>query len=177
MGADNPNVILVGLPGAGKTTVGRAAARLLNWPFIDFDTEIEHREHASIAAIFATKGEAYFRGLEKLLSAELTSCRRTMMSAGGGWITNADSVALLRSTSRIIYLRVAPEQVINRLVRSRYRRPLLDVRDPHIALADLYRERHHLYETADVTIDTEVVDRKEVIDQVRLYAESIGQVD
>lgn len=173
--ADAPNIILVGLPGAGKTTVGRAAARLVDWPFIDFDTEIEHREHSSVAAIFASRGEEYFRSLERALSSELATCRKTMMSAGGGWITNAASVALLRQESRIIYLRVTPAQVAKRLASARGRRPLLDVADPLAALSELYRLRRHLYETADFTIDAEVVDRKEVIDQVRQYALSLGQ--
>jgi len=175
VGADTPNIILVGLPGAGKTTVGRAAAKLLHWPFIDFDTEIEHREHASVSAIFAGKGESYFRSLEAALSAELVGCTRTMMSAGGGWITNTDSVALLRSASRIIYLRVAPERVMTRLTGARVRRPLLDVADPLTGMTELYESRRSLYEGADFTIDAEVVDRKEVIDQVRRYALSIGR--
>ncbi len=175
MGVDAPNVVLVGLPGVGKTTVGRAAARLLNWPFIDFDTEIEHREHASVGAIFAEKGEQHFRLLEHALSAELANCRRTMMSAGGGWITAPESVALLRTSSRIIYLRAAPERVTARLTNTRGRRPLLDVPDPLAAMVELYESRRLLYEAADFTIDAEVVEKQEVIDQVRRYALSIGQ--
>ena len=80
---DPPNVVLVGLPGVGKTYIGRAAARILNWPFIDFDTEIEHREHSSIPRIFAGEGEKYFRSLERALTAEVAKCRKTVMSAGG----------------------------------------------------------------------------------------------
>lgn len=174
MGADTPNIVLVGLPGVGKTTVGRVAARLLGWPFIDFDTEIEHREHLSVAAIFATKGEAYFRTMERALSSELAGCRRTMISAGGGWVTNSGSVALLRAASRIIYLRASPERVTARLNNARGRRPLLNVADPLAAMSELYSSRRQLYEAADFTIDSEVVDRKEVIDQVRQYALSIG---
>jgi shikimate kinase len=168
--SDRPNIILVGLPGAGKTITGRAAAKLLGWPFVDFDTEIEHREHASVQAIFAAKGEAHFRRLEQELTREMASCRGTVMSAGGGWITNSESVALLRPAGRIIYLRVAPERAIGRLATARVRRPLLDVADPLVVLTKLYETRRALYETADLTIDTEVVERKEVIEQVRLYA-------
>lgn len=175
MGTDAPNVVLVGLPGVGKTTVGRAAARLLNWPFIDFDTEIEHREHATVGAIFAEKGERYFRSLEHALSAELASCRQTMMSAGGGWVTSPQSVALLRTSSRIIYLRAAPGPVTARLANTRGRRPLLDVPDPLAAMLALYESRRHLYEAADFTIDAEAFEKQEVIDQVRRYALSIGQ--
>jgi shikimate kinase len=167
------NVVLVGLPGSGKTTVGRAAARLLGWPHIDFDTEIEHRAHASVEQIFARHGEAHFRSLEQALTRELVTCSRTMMSAGGGWITNSESVALLRPTARIIYLRAAPGSLVARLAGGRVRRPLLDVPDPAGTLERLYEDRRLLYEQADLTLDTEVVDRKELIEQVRSYAAAL----
>jgi shikimate kinase len=168
-----PNVIIVGLPGCGKTTIGRAAARQLHWPYIDFDTEIEHREHASVRQIFDRQGEDYFRGLEQALSREMASCSGTIMSAGGGWITNRESVALLRPTGRIIYLRASPERLVARLATARVRRPLLDVPDPLDTLTRLYEARRALYEEADLVIETEVFERKQLIDQVRHYALSL----
>ncbi|HXV18370.1 MAG TPA: shikimate kinase [Gemmatimonadaceae bacterium] len=171
--AKRPNIILVGLPGSGKTTTGRVLARNLHWPFIDFDTEIEHREHASVSEIFIRKGEAYFRGLEQSLTKEIANRSGMVISAGGGWITNRDSVALLRGTGRIIYLRVGPELAMGRLETARVRRPLLDVPDPIDTLKKLYEARRLLYEQADLTIDTEVVDRKEVMEQIRRYALSL----
>jgi shikimate kinase len=161
------------MPGAGKTSTGRAVAKQLHWPFVDFDTEIEHREHASIASIFADKGETYFRSLEQSVTRELSVCRGTVMSAGGGWVTNRESVALLRPTGRTIYLRVGPEGAMARLANARVRRPLLEVADPLLTLKKLYEGRRLLYEEADLTIDTEVLDRKEVIERVRLYALSL----
>jgi shikimate kinase len=167
------NLIFVGLPGAGKTTTGRAVAKALNWPFIDFDTEIEHREHASVQSIFAEKGEAHFRSLEQELSRELARCRGTVMSAGGGWITNPESVALLRPVARIIYLRVAPERAMSRLANARVPRPLLQVAEPLGVLTALYEARRALYEQADLTIDTEVIERKELIERVREFVRSL----
>ena len=167
------NVILVGLPGSGKTTIGRAAAKLLGWPHIDFDTEIEHRAHASVQQIFARHGEPHFRTLEQELSRELAGCSKTVMSTGGGWVTNADSVALLRQTGRIIYLRATPRLLVDRLATARVRRPLLEVSDPLETLTGIYERRRHLYEQADLTIDTEVIDRKELIERVRSYAASL----
>lgn len=168
-----PNVILVGLSGSGKTTIGRAAARELHWPFIDFDTEIEHRAHASVHEIFARHGEPYFRQLERDLTAELAGCNGTIMSAGGGWVTNRESVALLRPGSRIIYLRASPELLVDRLARARVRRPLLEVPDPLVTLQQLYDARRALYEEADLVIDSELFDRKELIAQVQRFALSL----
>ena len=165
-----PNIILVGLSGSGKTTIGRAAAKNLKMPFIDFDTEIEHRAHATVPQIFEKHGEEYFRKLEQDLTRELARCSGTMMSAGGGWVTNREAVALLRQTGRIIYLRASPELLVSRLAKARVRRPLLEVEDPLDTLRKLYEARRPLYEAADVVIDTELFDRKQLIEQVQKAA-------
>jgi len=167
------NIILTGLSGSGKTVIGRAVARELTRPFIDFDTEIEHRQHASVPEIFARHGEARFRELEQELTRELVTCKGTIMSAGGGWVTNRESVALLRPTGRIIYLRATPETLVARLASARVRRPLLEGADPLDTLTKMYEARRPLYEEADFIIETEVLDRKQLIEQVRRYAESV----
>ncbi|MDP9206428.1 MAG: shikimate kinase [Gemmatimonadota bacterium] len=169
------NIILVGLPGAGKTSVGRGAARLLKRPFIDFDTEIEHREHASVAEIFARRGEAYFRSLEESLTGELAESSGMIMASGGGWVTNARAVALLRPKSSTIYLRATPRAVLSRMAGGRARRPLLEGVDPLAKLTELFEARRLLYETADIVLDTEVIDKTEVIEQVRQFALSQRQ--
>ena len=92
------------------------------------------------------------------------------MSAGGGWVLNREAVALLRQTGRIIYLRASPELLARRLATARVRRPLLDTTDPLDTLTTMYEARRPLYEEADLVIDTEVFDRKQLIEQVRLYA-------
>lgn len=174
MEATKPNIILVGLSGSGKTSIGRAAAKALHWPFIDFDIEIEHRMHASVPEIFERYGEQKFRELEQELTRELVTCSGMIMSAGGGWVTNRDSVALLRQTGRIIYLRAAPERLVARLATARVRRPLLEVANPLEMLTRMHDARRELYEEADLVIDTEVFDRKELIEQVRRYALSVS---
>ena len=167
------NIILVGLPGVGKTTIGRAAAKLLNRPFIDFDTEIEHREHATIAEIFARRGEGYFRTLEESLTRELASTRGTVMSTGGGWVSNPICTELLRPNGRMIYLRAAPTTVLSRMAAARSRRPLLEGPDGVTKLLSLYEVRRPLYEMADLVLDTEVIDKTEVIARVQQYALSL----
>ncbi|HEY4953693.1 MAG TPA: shikimate kinase [Gemmatimonadaceae bacterium] len=171
------NIILVGLPGVGKTSVGRAAAKLLGRPFIDFDTEIEHREHASVAEIFSRKGEPYFRTLEESLSLELARSSGMVMAPGGGWVANTAAVALLRPRASIIYLRATPATVLGRMALGRARRPLLEGPEPLVRLTELYELRRPLYETADIVLDTEVIDKTEVIERVRQFALSLGQED
>jgi shikimate kinase len=160
-----PHLILVGLPGVGKTTIGKAAARRLERPFLDFDREIERRSGMEVREIFRLKGEDHFRALEFALTEELSAMSGMVLSPGGGWITQEKSVELLRSTGRIIYLRASPEAVARRLRRVETR-PLLAGRDPVVALRELYQKRRALYETADIVLDTERYARQQLIVQV-----------
>jgi shikimate kinase len=160
-----PHLILVGLPGVGKTSIGRAAARQLGRQFLDFDEEIERRSGMNIREMFKLKGEDHFRAQELALTKELSATNGMILSPGGGWITQQGSVELLRSTGRIIYLRASPEAVARRLRRVETR-PLLAGRDPVVALRELYAKRRALYETADMTLDTERLARQQLIAKV-----------
>jgi shikimate kinase len=160
--ASHPHLILVGLPGVGKSTIGRAAARQLGRPFLDFDQEIERRSGMSIREIFRLKGEDHFRAQEFELTKELSATGGMVLSPGGGWITQEGSVELLRSAGRIIYLRASPDAVAKRLQRVETR-PLLAGRDPVVALRELYAKRRALYETADMVLDTEKLARQQLI--------------
>ena len=154
-GAAGAHLILVGLPGAGKSTTGRMLARRLRRPFMDFDVELARREGRTVAEIFAERGEAYFRALEASLSAELVDAAPMVLAPGGGWMANREAVALLRTRGRIIYLRVSPETALRRMGRGYARRPLLRGPDPLDALRRLYAERDVLYSAADHVFDTE----------------------
>jgi shikimate kinase len=160
-----PHLILVGLPGVGKTTIGRAAARRLGRDFLDFDQEIERRAGMDVREIFRLKGEEHFRELEFALTKELSTSGGMVLAPGGGWITQERSVELLRSAGRIIYLRASPEAVAKRLRRVETR-PLLAGRDPVVALRELYEKRRALYETADTVLDTESLMRQQLIAKV-----------
>ncbi len=163
--ASAPHLILVGLPGVGKTTIGRAAAKQLGRQFLDFDQEIERRAGMNVREIFRLKGEAHFRAMEFALTEELSATGGMVLSPGGGWITQPRSVELLRSAGRIIYLRASPEAVARRLRRVETR-PLLAGRDPVVALRELYQKRRALYETADTVLDTETLARQQLIAKV-----------
>src|SRR5437868_3588104 len=93
-----PHLILVGLPGSGKTTVGEAVATKTGQTFLDLDHEIERREARSISQIFAEKGEPYFRKREREVTEELTLVGNMIVAPGGGWVTDPEVVALVRQS-------------------------------------------------------------------------------
>ena len=167
-----PHVILVGLPGSGKSTVGRQVAAQLGRTFLDFDLEIERREGKSISGIFAEQGEAYFRARELALTKELQQVGNMILAPGGGWITNPDVVGLLRPPGRLIYLRVQPGTALTRLGTRRALRPLLSRPDPGAELERLYEQRRAAYETADCVVDTELYSLQRVIEKVMELASS-----
>jgi shikimate kinase len=170
--AVSPHLIFVGLPGVGKTTIGKAVARRLSRSFVDFDQEIERRSGMEVREIFRLKGEKHFRALEFELTRELSATGGMVLSPGGGWITQKESVELLRSAGRIIYLRASPEAVGRRLRRVETR-PLLAGRDPVVALRELYEKRRELYETADVVVDTEPLMLQQLIAKIVELASTI----
>jgi shikimate kinase len=166
--AATPHVVLIGLPGSGKTSVGRALATELRRPFLDFDEEIERREGRSVARIFTERGEAYFRTLERRLTEEMRDVGGGMILApGGGWVTVPQVVELLRPPAAIIYLAAQPATVLTRMGPGRELRPLLAASDPLAALSGLLVNRGALYEAAsDLVLDTEHLDLQGVTRQI-----------
>ena len=147
-------VALVGLPGAGKSAVGRRLAQRLQVPFIDSDQVIEDRNGCSIRDYFERQGEASFRDLEQAVIAELATVPHGVVATGGGSVLREANRALLRSHFHVIYLRSAPEDLFRRL-RHDVKRPLLQVADPLGKLRELYSARDPLYrETAHDVVET-----------------------
>jgi shikimate kinase len=145
---------LVGLPGSGKSTVGRSVARSLDLRFIDTDAEIEKREGRSIRAIFETDGEQRFRDLEAATLADVMGAvENGVLATGGGIVLREANRQLLASGAAVFYLRSRPEALFRRL-RHDQRRPLLQVDDPLQKLRDLFVQRDPLYrETAHYVIE------------------------
>ena len=160
------HVILVGLPGAGKSTVGSALARELGRSFLDFDAEIARREGMTITEIFATKGEPTFRQLEHELTEELREVGGMVLAPGGGWVGRPDTVALIRPPSRMVYLRIRPRTALARMGRSVAGRPLLSRPNPAAELERLLQERRGAYESADHVVDVERVGISEVVRRI-----------
>ena len=161
-----PHVVLVGLPGSGKSTVGALLAQRVGRTFLDFDEEIVRRQGMSVAEIFAIHGEHHFRQLERDLTLELLEFGNMILAPGGGWIGQPDAVSLLRPRSRLFYLRIRPGTALKRMGHSRGNRPLLVRPDPLAELERLFASRRAAYETADVVIDVERLDPQRVTDLI-----------
>jgi shikimate kinase len=162
----SPHILLVGLPGSGKSSVGERVARRMGRPFVDFDVEIERREGVPVATIFRERGERAFRELELALTRELAGTRGMILAPGGGWITVPGALALLRPPARMIYLRVAPNVAIRRMGSGRSARPLLQSPDPAAELARLLSRREPLYLLADRVVDVDLLGLQGVTDVV-----------
>jgi shikimate kinase len=148
------NVFLVGMMGAGKTTVGRLLARRLKLRFIDSDLEIEARCGVKIPIIFEIEGEAGFRAREAQTIAELAALEGVVLATGGGAVLSAESRRHLANGGAVVYLRAHPEDLYER-VRHDKNRPLLATPDPLGRLRELFAERDPLYrEVADFVVDT-----------------------
>jgi shikimate kinase len=147
-------LILIGLPGSGKSTVGRQLARRLGLGFSDSDHVIEQRIGCSIRSFFDREGEDAFRDIEEQVIAELCSAESGVIATGGGAVLRLANRERLRAAGQVFYLRSTPEDVFKR-VRHDKGRPLLQVEDPLKRLRDLYAQRDPLYrETAHFVIET-----------------------
>jgi shikimate kinase len=147
-------IALVGLPGSGKSTVGRQLARRLGLPFRDSDHEIEARIGCTIREFFAREGEPAFRDIEEEVIRDLTGGADGVLATGGGAVLRPANRQRLREAAQVVYLRSAPDELYRRL-RQDTQRPLLQVADPLQRLRTLYDERDPLYrETAHYVIET-----------------------
>ena len=148
------NLYLIGMMGAGKTTVGRMLARRLKLRFFDSDHEIEARCGVKIPVIFEIEGEAGFRAREAQAIAELTALEGIVLATGGGVVQCAGNRERLAASGTVIYLRARPEDLYER-VRHDRNRPLLATPDPLARMRSLYAERDPLYrEAADLVVET-----------------------
>ncbi len=148
------NVFLVGLMGAGKTTIGRILARKLGMRFIDSDHEIEARTGASIPWIFEIEGEDSFRRREAEVIADLTAQDGIVLATGGGAVLSAQNRQYLQQRGAVVYLRASVGSILQRTAHDK-NRPLLQTADPRKKLEDLTAQREPLYrEIADLVIDT-----------------------
>jgi shikimate kinase len=148
-------IVLVGLPGAGKTTVGRLLAERLGWAFVDPDREVELAEGLDIPAIFRARGEAAFRKLEAEQVAAALEGERVVVAPGGGWLAQPGARASVPPETVVVWLQVAPAEAARRLGQDSAQRPLLSQGDMATRLAELDGERTAAYAGADVAVRTD----------------------
>lgn len=148
----NNSIILTGLPGSGKSTVGKFLSDKMGFGFIDLDSLIEETEGLKITEIFAKFGEKYFRTLETDMIKTLKSKNSFILSTGGGTFQNEDNILLLKNLGTVFYLNVSPDIIYERIKGDRTR-PLLNTKDPKAALFDLLLKRDENYKKADYTVN------------------------
>lgn len=171
------SVALVGMPGGGKSTVGRHLAKRLGWAFIDSDTVIEKRIACPIKLFFEREGEARFRDVEAEVIVELAAGQQTVIATGGGSVVRELNRQILHAACHVVYLRSTPEELFRRL-RHDTQRPLLQVADPLARLRQLYAERDPLYrQAAHFVVDTGRPSVPTLVNMLLMQLELGGVID
>jgi len=154
-------VVFVGMMGAGKTSIGRRLAAMLDLPFTDSDHEIEHASRMTIADLFEKYGETEFRALEQRVIARLIGEGPRVLATGGGAFMNADTRLAIRGQALSVWLKADLDTLMGRVMKKQHR-PLLKSADPRAVMAQLMAARYPVYAEADVTVPTRD-DRREQI--------------
>ncbi|MCD6580851.1 MAG: shikimate kinase [Desulfuromusa sp.] len=141
-----PNIILTGFMGTGKTTLGRLLAKRIGYEFIDTDEQIEKQVGQTITELFQTQGEAVFRKLEAKLVDDLAQKEGLVIATGGGLVLNQKNVAALNKTGKIICLTASPEEILSRVSKQQDVRPLLLEEDPQAKIIELLQQREAVYQ-------------------------------
>ena len=159
------SVVLVGMMGAGKSSIGRRLAAALDVPFLDADTEIEKAAGMSISDIFESKGEPYFRAGEARVIARLLDGGPQVLATGGGAFMNEQTRAAVRDKGVSIWLK-ADLEVLLRRVKRRADRPLLKDGDPAMTLERLLAERDPIYAQADLAVSSRDVPHEAIVAEI-----------
>lgn len=170
-------IVLVGLPGAGKSTVGPLLARALGFRFVDADAAVEDAAGLDIPAIFRTRGEAGFRELERSAVDRIVRSEHVVVAPGGGWAAQPGTIESLPAGSVVIWLQVPAAEAARRLGREAARRPLLAGQDLLVSLARMEAERLRSYSAADIAVDTADRTPEAVAAQVATQVKSTYGID
>ena len=166
------NLVLTGMMGVGKSTVGKNLAQKLSYNFVDIDRTIETRESSTINLIFKNKSESYFRKLENEISLEKLKKKNTVVSLGGGAFLNKSIRREVKNTSVSFWLDVDVSELIKRLKKNK-KRPLLYNKNLNVTVNKIYLERKKTYSEADYRIKCNFLDPDEIVDKIlKLYEKS-----
>ena len=159
------SVVLVGMMGAGKSSVGRRLAARLGIPFVDADTEIEQAAQMTIPEIFAKYGEAAFRSAEARVIARLLDSGPQVLATGGGAFMNPDTRVAIGAKGVSFWL-IAEFDTLMRRIKRRHDRPLLHTDDPAATLRQLIDVRYPIYRLADFTVQSREVPHEKIVDEI-----------
>lgn len=159
------NTVLIGLPGSGKSSVGRRLAEILGYPFFDTDEILESRYETSISDLFRTRGEGWFREVESSLVAQLTRKPSGVLATGGGVVVRDANLARLRQWGWLVALVAPPELLAQRLGPAEHL-PLVSKDNPAASLARLWTERAPRYLSADLVVDVSALDVDEIVRKI-----------
>ena len=165
------HVVLIGLPGSGKSTVGRLAAEQLRAGFVDIDAIVERREGRPIALIFAEKGEAAFREMERKEMETALAGEPAVIAPGGGWGAQPGAIDTAKPHALVIYLRARPETATQRAAPEGTR-PVLSGEDPVARMRLLQKDREPFYLAAHAQVDTDRKSLSQVATEVVRLAQS-----
>ena len=165
------HVVLIGLPGSGKTTVGRLVAGKLSAGFVDIDSVIVRREGKPITMIFAERGEQAFRELERHEMDGALGLEPAIIAPGGGWAAQPGAVAGAKPRAFVVYLRTRAETAAQRAT-TEGTRPMLLGEDPVALMRQLLKEREHAYLEADAKVDTDKLSAAQVMVEVVKLAQT-----
>src|SRR5208282_5893085 len=157
------SIVLVGMMGVGKSSIGRRLSARLGVPFVDADSEIEKAAGMTIADIFARHGEAAFRSGEARVIARLLEGGPQVLATGGGAVMNADTRAAVKAKGVSIWLSAEVEVLMRRISKRRNERPLLQTADPADTLRRLLAEREPIYAQADLTMQSRDVPHDAIV--------------
>lgn len=164
------SVVLIGMMGVGKTTLGRAAGKALGWKFIDVDHLVERTVGLKIAEIFESRGEPEFRAMETAALRELAGVKETVVSTGGGAPVQPGNLSLMREIGPTVYLEASVEALLRRLKNSTTRRPLLGD-DIEGRVRSLLQQRAPIYQQADYRIAVDHQSPMETVLEIKRIAE------
>jgi len=160
-------IALIGLRGAGKSTVGKNLAEKLGRPFVELDALIEDEAGLGLAEIFALHGESYYRRLERDVLSQLVAAERdTVLATGGSLATERPTFELLKQSALTIWLKAKPEQHLERVAAQGDRRPMAGRADPLAELDTLLKDREPLYGEAEIVVDTAALTSQQVADEI-----------
>jgi shikimate kinase len=159
------SIVLVGMPGCGKSAIGRRLAPRLNLPFLDADEEIERAAGKPITEIFADHGEAYFREGERKVIARLLASGPQVLATGGGAFMAEETRDTIRRCGVSVWVK-ADLPILVRRVAKRTTRPLFQGRDAEVVMKELMAERHPIFATADIVVDSREVPHEAIVTEI-----------